>query len=88
MRSFEVWSKKNSRFLIGIVLPPNSKSKAPAVANMSDPIGTIERQVRDASGGTDPAAMRDAAVSAVTAALTADDAEADTAREDAAAASA
>lgn len=59
---------------------------APAVANATDPLGTIEEQVRNASGGNDPAALRDAAVSAVSAALTADDAQADTARENAAAA--
>jgi hypothetical protein len=41
---------------------------APAVATSVDPIADIERQVRNATGGNDPAALRDAAVAAVRAA--------------------
>jgi hypothetical protein len=57
---------------------------APAVANAPDPFAAIERKVREASGGSDPAAMRDAAVTAVRAALTGDQAQAQQARERAA----
>ncbi len=57
---------------------------APAVANASDPFGAIERQIREASGGTDPEALRSAAVSAVRAAMTADEASAEDARDRAA----
>jgi hypothetical protein len=38
---------------------------APALAGSGDPLSSIERSVREASGGSDPAALRDAAVSAV-----------------------
>jgi hypothetical protein len=57
---------------------------APSVANATDPMGAIERQLREASGGDDPAALRDAAVSAVKAALAGDQAQAQDARERAA----
>jgi len=56
---------------------------APAVANSDDPLGGIERQVRAASGG-DPAAARDAAVSAMRAVVTGDPAKAAQARQEAA----
>lgn len=57
---------------------------APALAQANDPLGQIERQVRDATGGNDPAALRDAAVSAVRAAIGGDPAQATDARERAA----
>lgn len=57
---------------------------APAVANSADPFGAIERQIREASGGTDPESLRSAAVSAVRAAITADEASAEDARDRAA----
>ncbi|PZM14842.1 PhnA-like protein [Rhizobium tubonense] len=53
---------------------------APAVANSANPLGGIEQQIRDASGGTDPKALQNAAVSAVQAAVTGDKAKADDAR--------
>lgn len=56
----------------------------PALGNVTDPFGAIERQVRDASGGNNPAALRDAAVSAVRAAPTGNQAQAQDARERAA----
>jgi CHASE3 domain sensor protein len=43
--------------------------------NMSDPMATIENKVRSASGGQDPAALRDAAATAVRAALSGDPAQ-------------
>jgi CHASE3 domain sensor protein len=42
---------------------------------MSDPTAAIENKVRSASGGQDPAALRDAAATAVRAALTGDPAQ-------------
>ncbi|HEY1244901.1 MAG TPA: PhnA-like protein [Hyphomicrobiaceae bacterium] len=57
---------------------------APEVSRAADPFGSIERAIRSASGGNDPAALRDAAVSAVRAAMTADPAQAQDARERAA----
>ena len=57
---------------------------APSLANATDPFGAIERELREAAGGNDPAALRDAAISAVRAALTGDQAQAQDARERAA----
>jgi hypothetical protein len=57
---------------------------APEVSRAADPFGSIERAIRSASGGNDAAALRDAAVSAVRAAVTADPAQAQDARERAA----
>lgn len=59
---------------------------APALGNIGDPLKAIESQVRDATGGQDPAALKDAAVSAVRAALTGDAAEQAAATDKAAAA--
>jgi hypothetical protein len=56
---------------------------APAVSN-TDVFGDIERQIRERSGGTDPQALRDAAVSAMRAVVLGDPAQADAARERAA----
>jgi hypothetical protein len=47
-------------------------------------MASIEQSIRDASGGNDPAALRDAAVGAVRATLTGDQAKADDARNRAA----
>jgi hypothetical protein len=57
---------------------------APALSQAADPFGAIERQVREATGGNDPAALRDSATSAVRAALTGDQARAQQARDQAA----
>lgn len=56
----------------------------PAATQAADPFAAIERQVRDITGGTDPAALRDAAVSSVRAAVTGSPAEREQARERAA----
>jgi hypothetical protein len=45
---------------------------APTLAQSSDPFSTIDQSIRSVSGGTDPAALRDAATSAVRAAVTSD----------------
>ncbi|WP_225125317.1 MULTISPECIES: PhnA-like protein [unclassified Bradyrhizobium] len=48
------------------------QTAAPTLNNVSDPMAAIESKVRGASGGQDPAALRDAAATAVRAALTGD----------------
>lgn len=53
---------------------------APAIASATDPMGAIERQIRDASGGTDPQALQSAAVSAMRAVATGDQAQIDAAK--------
>jgi hypothetical protein len=59
-----------------------TSAAAPAIATSADPMADIERQVRSATG--DPAALRDAAVAAVQAAVTGDEATAEEARNRAA----
>lgn len=56
------------------------QAAAPGLARSADPFGAIEQQVREASGN-DPAALRDAAVSAIRATVTGDPAQANQARE-------
>src|SRR5829696_4397158 len=51
------------------------QTAAPSLNNVSDPMAAIESKVRSASGGQDPAALRDAAITAVRAALTGDPAQ-------------
>jgi len=60
------------------------QATAPSLSRASDPFSAIERSVRDASGGNDPAALRDAAVSAVRALVTGDPQQQQDARERAA----
>lgn len=60
------------------------QAAAPTLSQAADPLARIEKAVRDASGGNDPAALRDAAVSAVRAAMTSDPAQAQEARDRAA----
>jgi hypothetical protein len=48
------------------------QTAAPSLNNVSDPMAAIESKVRSASGGRDPAALRDAATTAVRAALSGD----------------
>ncbi|GGE53951.1 hypothetical protein GCM10007276_33830 [Agaricicola taiwanensis] len=56
----------------------------PNLGGITDPFASIENSVRSATGGNDPAALRDAAVAAVRAAVTGDQAQAQDARERAA----
>jgi hypothetical protein len=51
------------------------QTAAPSLNSVSDPMAAIESKVRSASGGQDPAALRDAAITAVRAALTGDPAQ-------------
>ena len=55
-----------------------------AAPGMTDPFSSIEQSVRGATGGNDPAALRDAAVAAVRAAVTGNQQQAQDARERAA----
>jgi hypothetical protein len=48
------------------------QTAAPQLANATDPFGSIERAVRDKIGGTDPTALKDAAVSSMRALVTGD----------------
>jgi hypothetical protein len=48
------------------------QTAAPSLNSVSDPMAAIESKVRSASGGQDPAALRDAATTAVRAALSGD----------------
>ena len=60
------------------------QAAAPSLSRATDPFGAIENQVRGATGGNDPAALRDGAVAAIRAALTGDQAQAQAARDRAA----
>jgi hypothetical protein len=46
------------------------QAAAPSLSGVTDPFSAIERSLRDASGGNDPAALRDAAISALRALVT------------------
>jgi len=63
-----------------------ARAAAPAVNRGVDPFASIEQAMRSSGLDADPAAVRDAAISAMRAALTADQAQAQAARERAAAA--
>jgi hypothetical protein len=54
---------------------------APYLSRATDPFSSIEQAVRGATGGNDPAALKDAAVAAVRAAVTGDPQQAQDARE-------
>lgn len=68
----------------GSTVATAATTAAPALATASDPMAGIEQNIRDASGGNDPAALRDAAVASVRAAITGDQAKAEEARNRAA----
>jgi hypothetical protein len=61
-----------------------AQAATPSLAAGADPFSSIEQSVRGASGGNDPAALRDAATAALRAAVTGDQTKADEARERAA----
>jgi hypothetical protein len=60
---------------VGGSLQTAMQTAAPSLNNMSDPMAAIEKNVRGASGGQDPAALREAAATAVRAALSGDPAQ-------------
>ena len=57
-----------------------AQTAAPALASNAPPFDAVERAMRGAMGGNDPAAVRDAAVTAVRAAITGNPQQADEAR--------
>ena len=61
-----------------------AQTAAPSLSQVTDPFSSIEQSVRSATGGNDPASLRDAAVTAVRAALTGDPQQAQAARDRAA----
>ena len=69
---------------LGNTVATAAQTAAPALAGVSDPFAAIQDQVSQATGGTDPQALQAAAVSAVRAAVTGDQAQADQAKETAA----
>jgi hypothetical protein len=68
---------------VGALGQTAATAAAPALAN-SDPFSAIESQMRSASGGQDPAQLRDAAIAAVRSAVTSDPARAQEAQNRAA----
>jgi hypothetical protein len=69
---------------LGRTAAATATAAAPALSQAADPFAAIEGSVREAAGGDDPAALRDAAVTAVRGMLTGDPAQAQEARERAA----
>ncbi|GLR56871.1 hypothetical protein GCM10007919_15950 [Rhizobium indigoferae] len=65
---------------VGQTVATAATTAAPALATATDPMGAIEQQIRNASGGNDPAALQTAAVSAMTAVATGDQSKIDDAK--------
>jgi hypothetical protein len=61
-----------------------AQTAAPSIASGADPFAAVERSMRGAAGGNDPAALRDGAVAAMKAAVTGDQQQAAAARDRAA----
>jgi hypothetical protein len=61
-----------------------AQAAAPSLSGVTDPFSSIEQSLKGATGGNDPAALRDAATAAMRAAVTGDEAKAKEARERAA----
>jgi hypothetical protein len=70
---------------VGQIASTAAQTAAPALAGGNNPFADIEQRIRSATGGSDPAAARDAAVGAVRALVTGDPSQAEAAREQAAA---
>jgi hypothetical protein len=69
---------------VGSTAQTAAQVAAPNLSNVTDPFASVEQSIRGASGGNDPAALRDAAVAAVRAAVTGNEQQAQDARERAA----
>jgi hypothetical protein len=69
---------------VGSTAQTAAQVAAPNLARAADPFSSIEQSVRGATGSSDPAALRDAAVSAVRGLLTGNQQQADEARNRAA----
>jgi hypothetical protein len=70
--------------MVGSTAQTAAQVAAPNLSRVSDPFSSIEQSVRGATGGNDPAALKDAAVAAVRAAVTGNQQQAQDARERAA----
>jgi len=69
---------------LGSIAQTAAQATAPALSRTADPFSDIERLLRNVTGGTDPGALREAAVSALRAALTGDPKQTQDSRERAA----
>jgi hypothetical protein len=69
---------------VGSTAQTAAQVAAPNMSRVADPLSSIEQQIRGATGGNDPAALRDAAVASVRAALTGNEQQAADARNRAA----
>ena len=68
---------------LGSVASTTAQTAAPIISS-SNPFGEIEQQIKSTSGGTDPTALRDAAVASVRTLVTGDQNQAEQARQRAA----
>lgn len=69
---------------LGNTVATAAQTAAPALADATDPFSSIQNQISQATGGTDPKQLQDAAISAVRAAVTGDEAQAAQAQDAAA----
>ncbi|MDP8920074.1 MAG: PhnA-like protein [Pseudomonadota bacterium] len=69
---------------VGSTAQTAAQAAAPSLAGAADPFSSIEQSLRGATGGNDPAALRDAAIASVRAALTGNEQQAADARSRAA----
>ena len=67
--------------VVGATAQSAAQVAAPALAKSGDPFSSIDQAIRAASGGNDPAALREAAASTMRALVTGDVSKADEARE-------
>lgn len=66
---------------VGSTAQTAAQVAAPDLQRAADPFSSVEQSIRGATGGTDPGALRDAAVAAVRAAITGDEQKAQEARD-------
>jgi hypothetical protein len=66
---------------LGNTVVAAAQTAAPALAGANDPFAAIQSQISQAAGGTDPQALRNAAIAAVRGAVTGDQAQAEQAKE-------
>ena len=62
---------------VGSTAQTAAQLAAPGLARVTDPFSSIEQSLRSTTGGNDPAALRDAAIAAVRAAVTGDQQQAE-----------
>lgn len=66
---------------VGATAQTAAQAAAPSLSRVADPFSSLEQSLRGATGGNDPAALRDAAVTAMRAAVTGNEQQAQEARE-------